>query len=375
MESGKGETNAADRLLANRERIIARWQERVRATVGAAVELDEPVLTDVMPVILRQLAETLAPDHPRRTATEGTSVAEEHGGERVRLTRYRIEDLVAEYKLLREAVLEVLQEEGPLATRERATIHASIDEAIVKSCSAYSLVQAGQREQFFAILAHDIRSPLGAARASAQMIVRKPVSEHVTRWAVRTVDAIDRVDRMLQDLLDAMRVEAGAALPLELQAGDFVQAVRESIEQLQMQYGERFVLAAPTGPASGWFSRDGIRRAVENLASNAVKYGAPGRPVTISVRELHGRVLLRVHNEGAPIPPDEQETLFRAFQRSRGALASGRRGWGLGLAQVRGVAEAHGGSITVDSSPELGTTFTIDVPADARPYVQAPPAH
>ena len=101
------------------------------------------------------------------------------------------------------------------------------------------------------------------------------------------------------------------------------------------------------------------------LASNAAKYGAPSRPITVAVREMHGRAILTVHNHGAHIPAERQETLFRAFQRLTEAEASGKRGWGLGLAQVRAAAEAHGGSIGVDSLPERGTTFIIDIPLDA----------
>jgi signal transduction histidine kinase len=104
-----------------------------------------------------------------------------------------------------------------------------------------------------------------------------------------------------------------------------------------------------------------------------VKYGTPSRPITVAVLERHGRAILAVHNEGPPIPAEQQETLFRAFQRLSDAAASGQRGWGLGLAQVRAVAEAHGGSIGLDSLPEQGTTFTVDIPLDARPYQSSNP--
>ena len=83
------------------------------------------------------------------------------------------------------------------------------------------------------------------------------------------------------------------------------------------------------------------------------------------MKELHERLFILVHNEGRHIPAEQQATLFRAFQRLA-AEGGSHRGWGLGLAQVRAAAEAHGGSIAVDSLPELGTTFTIDVPVDGR---------
>jgi len=118
---------------------------------------------------------------------------------------------------------------------------------------------------------------------------------------------------------------------------------------------------------------EALRRAFENLGSNAVKYGSNDKPITFAVGQQSGRVFVRVHNHGSHIPIEEQETIFQAFRRTREAMASGKHGWGLGLALVRGVAEAHGGSVAVDSLSERGTTFVIDMPVDARPF-QSPPS-
>lgn len=112
---------------------------------------------------------------------------------------------------------------------------------------------------------------------------------------------------------------------------------------------------------------------MENLLNNAIKYGTSSRPVTITVKQLHERAFIQVHNHGGVIPVEQRETLFQAFQRLPDAEAGGKRGWGLGLAQARGAAEAHGGSIGVDSLPERGTTFTIDIPKDARPLQKRQP--
>ncbi len=365
-----GGGHAGAHLIEQLVRIISIWEERLRREVPAATRESHPVLINTLPALLRQLAEALTPGHPRRTGTEGSTVAEEHGSERMRLTQFRLEDLIIEYKLLREVLLEVLEESGPLTAEERHIVHTSIDESLRKACTAYALVEAELRQRLVATLAHDLRNPLAAARANASLILRKPQSERVPRWAARVADTVDRADRMLQDLLDAMRVQAGGKLPLELEQVDLVEVVRQALENQLGEHGERFVLEAPE-QVPGYFSPELLRRAVENLAGNAVKYGSPNRPISVAVRQSHGRVRVMVHNHGDPIPAEEQETLFRAFQRLRTAESGGHRGWGLGLAQVRGAAEAHGGTVSVDSLPERGTTFTIDLPVDARPYVGA----
>lgn len=365
-----GGSRAGARLLANKERIITLWQQRLRQEVLAAAGESQPVLVDTLPALLRQIAEALSPVHPRRTATEGSTIAEEHGGERVRVTHFRLEDVIHEYKLLREVLFQVLEEE-PMAPEERSTLNASVDQAISKACTAYTVVEAALRERLFATLAHDLRGPLSAAKANVSLILRKPGSDQVPRWSARAVDSIDRVDRLLQDLLDAMRVQAGGRLPLELEECDLVEVVREAIENQQAEHGERFVLVAPE-PVRGHFAPELLRRAVENLASNAVKYGTTSRAITVTVRLTHERAFVVVHNHGGAIPAEQQETLFRAFHRLPKAEGGGKRGWGLGLAQVRGAAEAHGGTVTVDSLPERGTSFTIDIPRDARPFQSAP---
>jgi signal transduction histidine kinase len=357
--------------VANHDRVLLSWEDRLRKEVAAAGREPHLILVNTLPALLTQLAQALSPHHPRLTATDGSSVGHEHGGERVRLTHFRIEDLIAEYKILRQVLFEVLEEKTPLSAEERHTLNSSLDQFLMDACTGYALVQSSFRDQFFATVAHDLRNPLTAAQSSAALILRDPQADGVTRWATRIIDNISRADRMLRDLLDAMQVQAGARLLLDIRPCELVEVVRETLERYQAEHGERFILAAPA-PVHAHVAPDALARAMENLVTNALKYGAPSRPITVAVRESHGRVLLTVHNHGAHIPVDKQETLFRAFQRLTEAATSGKAGWGLGLAQVRAVAEAHGGSIGVDSVPERGTTFIIDIPVDARPFQNTP---
>jgi signal transduction histidine kinase len=362
---------AGERLRANKERILSVWQARLRKEVAAAQDQPDPILINTLPVLLDQLTEALCPDHPRRIATEGSTVAHEHGGERVRLTNFRLEELIAEYKILRQVLFEILEETRPLSSEERQILDSSVDQALLEACTSYALVQSSFRDQFFALVAHDLRTPLGAAQSAAALIVRDPRGEEVGRWARTILENIGRVDRMVADLLDAMRVQTGARLRLDIKDCDLVEIVRQTLARFEAEHGDRLVLTAPEA-LRAHVAPDALSRALENLITNAVKYGARSRPISVTVDETHGRAILSVRNEGPHIPAEGQETLFRAFQRSTDAETSGKVGWGLGLAQVRAVAEAHGGSIGVDSLPERGTTFAINIPLDARPYQHTP---
>lgn len=160
-------TTASERLLANKLRIITLWVAALRKEVRPAQETWEPLLIDTAPAYLRRMAEALSPEHPRMTASDGSSIPTEHGGERARLTPFGPEHLVHEYQLLRDVILTVLREDGPVPEREYTIIVRSIDIAIRESSAAFFETFNGIREQFALGLTHDLRSPLTAAKAGA----------------------------------------------------------------------------------------------------------------------------------------------------------------------------------------------------------------
>ncbi len=230
-------------------------------------------------------------------------------------------------------------------------------------------VEKAFRERFVSLLAHDLRGPLSAARLAADLLAMELASRgdapDMNDLASRTVRNIDRADRMIHDLLDANRIRAGEALPLRLERCDLHELVEQVVDDARTQYGDRFIINA-AGPVHGMWSCNDLQRALWNLITNAVKYGAPTEPITISVVHVADIVRVSVHNSGPPIPLDEQPHIFDAYARASTAEASGRIGWGLGLTLVRGTAEAHGGRAFLTSDLESGTTFTLELPIDAQ---------
>lgn len=225
-------------------------------------------------------------------------------------------------------------------------------------------LEAHDREQFVASLSHDLRNPLSVARTAAQLIERSPAAaERAADLARRITCALERADRMLVDLLDASRLEAGKGLKLDLEECDLAKIAAEVCAELAARHGPRFTVIAES-EAKGLWNADALRRILENLLSNAVKYGDPTTPITVRLRSRVDRRILFVHNFGPPIAIEDQADLFRPFHRARKAEASHQHGWGLGLALVRGLVEALEGDIMLASYPNEGTTFTIDLPAD-----------
>ena len=236
-------------------------------------------------------------------------------------------------------------------------------------------VERELRERFIAMISHDLRTPLSAAKLSAQLILRRPQAHDLhLDLAGRVVNNLDRLERMVTDLLDASRLRQGAALSLKLSSFELGALVREVAEELGTLHGDRFVVHADQ-PVEGVWSRDGLRRVLENLANNAVKYGRADTPITFSIHRSPHRVGLRVLNLGKGLTEVEQASLFEHFRRGEGAEQGSQLGWGVGLTVVRGVVEALGGSVSVTSTPNSGTTFSVDLPIDSRPFSNSASMH
>ena len=226
------------------------------------------------------------------------------------------------------------------------------------------------RERFVSTLTHDLRTPLTAAKLAAQLMGRQLEDpESVRKFSAKVIGNLNRADTMIRDLLDAHRISANQKLPINPEECDIRQLVRQAIDDLGLVHGDRFLFRSE-GPVIGWWDCEYLRRLVDNLCGNAVKYGDPGKPVTIAVtpcgHPAGSEVRLSVHNHGAALTATERENLFHLFHRSKSAQDSGEKGWGIGLTLVKGVAESHGGSVQVRSEPGEGTTFNVTLPRDAR---------
>jgi signal transduction histidine kinase len=358
------------RLLDLRDAVFGAWEARVRERVLQARALGQPTLIDTLPAFYDNIAQSISPDYPRSSAVDGSTVATEHGGERARVTSYDHAALIEEYQILRWAIFEVLhREQVVLGHDETHAIHASIDSGIREAVDAFSLVHSGLRERFAAALTHDLRGPLGAAYSGLELILLTNDPTRVKVLAAKALGNIQRMSGMIDELLDTMAFHGGQNIQLALTPFDISEVLKEIRVDAAGTHGARIQVIERV--VCGVWDRAALKRVTENLVSNAVKYGSPDKPITIKVDEMRGRMLLTVHNEGPPIPPHEQESIFQMYRRAEAAQRGTKKGWGIGLPYVRAVAESHGGSIGVDSSLERGTTFLVDIPLDGREYQNA----
>lgn len=222
------------------------------------------------------------------------------------------------------------------------------------------------RDRFMSALSHDLRTPLTSAILSSQLIPRKTTDSSVSTLAKKIEQSLKRVDKMIEDLLDANRLRAGQKINLKIQELDLSELVRTTIADLELIHGDRFVVDIPEKFIT-FLSPQNIRRIIENLCTNAIKYGSSSAPVSLFIHPHKTDFELGVHNFGNPISKEDAKSLFLQFFRTQKAERGEKKGWGIGLSIVKGVSEAHGGHVSVDSNEE-GTTFRITLPIDARPF-------
>jgi PAS domain S-box-containing protein len=217
------------------------------------------------------------------------------------------------------------------------------------------------RDDMLGIVAHDLRNPLAAIVALAS-VLRKHETELET--AEEISNAANRMNRLIQDLLDVTRMEAGR-FSLRRERLEATEAISDSLEaQTPLASSASIELrldAAPELPAI-WADHDRLLQVFENLIGNAIKFTKPGGRITLGATPRAGEVLFSVADTGCGIATTHLPHVFDRFWQ---ASEAPRRGTGLGLAIVKGIVEAHDGSVWVQSSPDQGSTFFFTIPAAA----------
>lgn len=222
------------------------------------------------------------------------------------------------------------------------------------------------RERLLGIVSHDLRNPLGSISVTTQLLLRRDgVPEGVQAGVRRIAASADRMQRMISDLLDFTQATVGGGIPLHRRPTSLGQVVRTVLEELELMHPGRFVQTSARGMHDGQWDSDRLAQVVSNLVSNALAYGEDGTPVEVRTWEEAEDSLLSVHNRGRPIPEEQLPRVFDPFKRA--TREGNRRGLGLGLHIVQQVVRAHGGTITVESREEEGTTFTVRLPRHPLP--------
>lgn len=247
-------------------------------------------------------------------------------------------------------------------------MNKSIDEAVRESVNGFVMMQTAFKEQFFAALTHDMRTPLSTAMMAVELLGHDNQDVRSQRLLATTARQHGILSKMVDDLLDTMLMNSPDGVQLEFAAFDVLPLVQSVANDAALASGRHIIVTG--APATARWSHGAVRRALENLINNAIKYSDRGTRIDVEFSmTLADRVLLSVTNTGPAIAPDQTEAIFQLFRRADKARANrAADGWGIGLPYVRSVAERHAGSIGVESSDRT-TRFYLDMPRDPVPLL------
>lgn len=267
------------------------------------------------------------------------------------------------------------REYGVEDLREAETLAESFAVA-VDNASAFLRLRAEirEREELITIAAHELRTPLTPLALQAGM-VRKVLEKaengeltgadlgRIRQFADITERQVLRLSRLIETLLDVSRLDAGR-MHLKLESLSLATLVREAVNRYQAEARRTGTVIEfeATTEFMGFWDRLRIEQVLDNLISNALKYGC-GKPVRLRIEESDGSVVLHVEDQGQGIAAEDRERVFGRFERLDGP--STQQGLGLGLYITREIVKQHGGNIRVESGAVAGSDFVVELPRGA----------
>jgi len=369
----------SDFILENIELILKDWENFARTIEPPALTMDDKALRNHAEFMLREIAADLTRpqteaqrlEKSKGSAPRGShdSAAETHAGSRV-LSGYSIAQLVSEYRALRASVLRQWTEHVPSALsvnpEDVMRFNEAIDQALAESVARYAKLVEQSQNMFLAILGHDLRNPLGMIMAGSRLIMQATdVASKYILVATRMFTGAQRMNQLIDDLIDFTRTHLGSGLPIKPGQANVADVCMAVVDELRTYHPERAIEFQVQGDMEATCDADRIAQVFSNVIGNAVTYGAENEAIHVRLHSTPESIVGTVQNQGAPIEPQKIATIFEPLVR----LSSPERekygrdtSLGIGLFIAREIILAHGGTIRVESSRQSGTIFTIDFP-------------
>jgi signal transduction histidine kinase len=223
------------------------------------------------------------------------------------------------------------------------------------------------RQEWLAVVGHELRHPLHMLSMNALFLARRVGHDPPETRIQNIFHAVRQLDRMITDLRDASAVEM-RRVPLKTAPVDVAKLASDIVHREYFPYARVVTVEAEIGLPAIAVDAFRIEAVLVNLLVNADRYARAGTPIVVSMVRDEAEVLVSVTNEGEPIAPEEREAIFDRFRRAGSAGCDADR-LGLGLYISRGLVEAHGGRMWVDSEPERGNAFRFTLPMTPSKYV------
>lgn len=355
---------AAIVIRSNIENIMLSWEKGVKDEIPASQDTSNLALRNQLPNLLKDIADILERYEGLEEVKQYEKYEEiiknslNHGRHRATTSHYTLKQILKEYIVFHRVLTEIFIENECFTPEVSVVLKYTIENAMLYSASSFSDSIQQMREKLVGTLAHDIRTPISAAYFALD-IMRCSDVEKMESLRQMGLKSLRKALGLLEGLLDAISVKAGEGMTLHFEKIDIVREVEWVYHEASEIYSTKLEFKTEKNEIKGIFDGTAIRRVVENLVSNAVKYGDSEQPVSIRVEDREQEVVIRVHNFGNPIPEDSRKSIFNFLSRSHYGQFDRLKSWGIGLTLVKSIAEAHGGRVELESNAEIGTTFSV----------------
>lgn len=373
----------SDYLAANTESLTQDWVRFATQIGGGKEALSYEQRLDSCRSLLAGIAQVVAVSVPQQPQDASWSPESQTGSSLHLAAKAHAEDRFSQGCTLQEAVAEfqalranVIHQWGrahgytdAISTEEMIRFGHAIDQALAVAVDCFSEELARARDLFAGILAHDLRTPLGAIQNSANYLLKDAsLSAHARAAAARAERSASRMQLLICDLLDFTRIRLGRELPMSLNPVDLLRVAEDVVDEISATFPEARIDVTYGEDLHGFWDGGRIEQLLANLLSNAAQHGDGS--VRLAIHKEADRMIMRVSNGGRPIQSDQLEKIFEPFmQDTMSQSASAPTGSvGLGLYIAKAIVVAHQGSISVHSNGTK-TTFLVNIPL--RTYQQA----
>lgn len=369
----------SDFIRENKHLIIGEWESFAK-TLSPAAHMTSFQLRDHIEQILTFIAEDIESpqtakqqirkSHGKNDSEDAEdSAAKIHGNIR-HDEGFDIVQMGSEYRALRSSVIKLWTSANRTLSDEDVAdltrFNESVDQALAESVVKFTQKVDYSKDLLLGVLAHDIRSPLGAMSMCAQLMpIVGTLNEKQQELTSQIIDSGTRISDIISTLLDLTRARVGTGLPILKAPMDMGALARKVVDEMQVQHPDRTILLEITGDLQGEWDNTRIGQLFSNLIGNAVQYGTKTAPIDVLINEDSLGVIISIQNAGVPIPPKQLTTLFNSFTRGENnsnQRAAGNSNLGLGLFITKEIVLAHGGTIKVISNEKEGTIFSVRLP-------------
>lgn len=365
-----------DFILENMECILKEWENFARAKQPSGCDMNVVELRDHAEEMLYTIAADMQMPQTKREQTEkslgntprtGDTAAKTHAASRVGFG-FSVNLLAAEYRALRASVLRLWLNQHERRSEDMKDLirfNEAIDQLLAEAVGRYSEIVTMDQHVFLGILGHDLRTPLQSISQGAQyLMIANDTDSKIGQLGTRMNNSVRRMAEMIDNLLDFTQARIGGGIRIAPTEIDLAAVAGQVVDEICSNNPGRVIHNEIKGNCKGHWDPGRVAQIYQNLIGNALQYGDRDKAVTVTSGSDSEAAVIRVHNEGEPIPEQERERLFDLLHRHTESIGNPHRNLGLGLYIVREIVLAHGGTITVTSTKAEGTEFVVRLPKD-----------